>query len=88
VLEWDVETLALKREVAVANGDGIKCDRFGNLYLCNKEGLLILNSAGKRLGLIRLEAIPANCCWGGREGNDLLVTARQHIFLISGLLKA
>jgi gluconolactonase len=88
VLEWDVETLQLKRQVAGEAGDGIKCDRFGNLYLCNKEGILILNSDGKRLGLIRLETVPANCCWGGIEGVDLFITARQNIFLIRQLQKA
>lgn len=88
ILEWDVETLILKRQVAAENGDGIKCDRFGNLYVCHKEGLLILNKDGKRLGLIKLETMPANCCWGGSNGQDLLITARQNIFLIPGLQKA
>jgi gluconolactonase len=88
VLEWDVETLQSKRQVAAESGDGIKCDRFGNLYLCNKDGLLILDSNGKRMGLIALETVPANCCWGGRHGRDLLVTARQHLFLIPDLQKA
>jgi gluconolactonase len=88
VLEWDTETLQLKREVAAENGDGIKCDRFGNLYLCNKDGLLILNNAGKRLALIALETIPANCCWGRKDGTDLFITARQYIFLIPDLQKA
>lgn len=88
VLEWDVETLQLKRQVAEEAGDGIKCDRFGNLYLCNKEGILILNSNGKRMALLKLETVPANCCWGGPEGLDLFITARQNIFLISNLQKA
>lgn len=88
VLEWDVETLQRKRQVAAENGDGIKCDRFGNLYLCAKEGLLIINSEGRRLALIKLETVPANCCWGGSEGNDLFITARENIFLIANLQKA
>ena len=88
VLEWDAATLQLKRQVASENGDGIKCDAFGNLYLCTKEGILILNNEGKRLALIQLETIPANCCWGGSSGTDLLITARQHIFLIPRLQKA
>jgi gluconolactonase len=85
VLEWDIETLELKRQVAAENGDGIKCDRFGNLYLCNKDGMLILNSSGNRLGLIKLETVPANCCWGGATCTDLFITARQNIFLIPQL---
>jgi gluconolactonase len=88
LLEWNAETLELKRQVAAENGDGIKCDRMGNLFLCTKEGILILNSNGVRLGLIKLETIPANCCWGGNMGNDLFITARQNIFLIPNLQKA
>jgi sugar lactone lactonase YvrE len=60
----------------------------GNLFLCTKEGILILNSNGERLGLIKLETIPANCCWGGKMGTDLFITARQNIFLIPNLQKA
>lgn len=88
VLEWDVETLQLKRHVAAETSDGIKCDRVGNLWLCTKEGVLIINNEGQRLALIKMETVPANCCWGGREGKDLFITARQNIFLISDLQKA
>ena len=88
VLEWDSETLELKRQVAAENGDGLKSDRFRNLYLCNKDGILILNSDGKRLALIKLETVPANCCWGGSSGRDLLITARENIFLIPDLQRA
>ena len=88
VLEWEVDTLQLKRQVAAENGDGIKCDLFGNLYLCTKGGLLILDRAGTRLALLKLDTVPANCCWGGADGTDLLITARQNIYLISQLQKA
>ncbi len=85
VLAFDTQTLQLKGEVCKENSDGIKCDRKGNLYLCSKEGILILNAQGKRLALIQLETQPANCCWGGKDGNDLFVTARQNIFVLRGL---
>ena len=88
VLEFDAVTLALKREVCAENSDGIKCDRKGNLYLCTKEGVLIVAANGERLALIKLETQPANCCWGGKDGNDLFVTARQNIFLLRNLQKA
>jgi gluconolactonase len=87
ILEFDAATLNLKRLVCKENGDGIKCDRYGNLYLANKEGVLILNVEGERIGLIKLEAVPANLCWGGAEGNDLLITARENIFHITNLQK-
>ncbi len=77
----------VKRNVCAENGDGIKCDRRGNIFLCTKEGILIINEAGKRLALISLSTIPANCCWGEDAGNDLFITARENIFLIRGLQK-
>jgi gluconolactonase len=85
ILEFDTATLERKRIVAAENCDGIKCDRRGNLFLCTKEGIIIMDTAGKRLAKIELETAPANCCWGGEDGNDLFITARQHLFLIRDL---
>jgi gluconolactonase len=87
VLEFEVESLRLNRELCRENSDGIKCDRYGNLYLATKEGVLMLNSRGKRLALIQLETIPANLCWGGVSGTDLFITARENIFFIPNLQK-
>jgi gluconolactonase len=70
---------------AEENSDGIEVDKYDNVYLCNKDGLIILNSKGETLALIQLSTIPANICWGGREMNDLFITARQNIFLIRNL---
>lgn len=67
------------------NSDGIEVDRYDNVYLCNKDGLIILNQKGDRLALIELPTIPANICWGGKEMNDLFITARENIFLIKNL---
>ena len=86
VLEYDVKTLGLIRIVAKENGDGIKCDTNGNLYLCAKEGIVIIDNDGQRLGVLQLPAIAANCCWGGSKGTDLFITARQYIFLIKDFL--
>ncbi|MCW3074504.1 MAG: hypothetical protein JWP69_1573 [Flaviaesturariibacter sp.] len=88
ILEFDAQTLEQKRIVAEENSDGIKCDPWGNLYLCTKEGILILNKEGERLARMELDTVPANCCWGGKDGNDLFITARENLFLIPGLLKA
>jgi gluconolactonase len=87
VLEFDAETLLLKRLVCKETSDGIKCDKHQQLYLCNKDGIIIINQKGERMGLIQLPAIPSNICWGGKEGNDLLITARENIFFIQGLQK-
>lgn len=70
---------------AEENSDGIEVDRYDNVYLCNKDGIIILNQAGERLALIKLSSIPANICWGGDKMNDLFITARENIFLIKDL---
>ena len=88
VLEFDTATLAFKRKVADENSDGIKCDKRGNLWLCTKEGIVIINAKGERLAKIELETIPANACWGGVALNDFFITARNNIFLIKDLQKA
>lgn len=83
----DAETLQFKRILAEESSDGIKCDVEGNVYLCSKEGIIVINNEGRRLALIQLPAIPANCCWGGEEKKDLLVCARENVFLLKNLLR-
>lgn len=84
---YDLQTLRFKKKLAEQNSDGIKCDRHGNVYLCNKDGIIILNEEGKRLALIEFPSVPANICWGGKNLKDLFVTARQNVFLIKNLLR-
>jgi gluconolactonase len=86
IKEYDTETFELKRKILNENSDGIKCDPFYNLWLCTKEGIIIIDKEGKRLGGISLPTIPANCCWGGLAVADLFITARQNIFWIKDLL--
>ncbi|MEI6948433.1 SMP-30/gluconolactonase/LRE family protein [Paraflavisolibacter sp. H34] len=87
VLEFDAATLRLRRVVCRETGDGLKCDRHGNLYISNKEGVLVVNREGERLGVLSLPSEPANLCWGGKDGNDLFITARKNIFHIRDLQK-
>jgi gluconolactonase len=86
ILIFDAETYAYKGVFAQENSDGMKMDDHGNLYLCTKEGIVIINGKGERMAVISLPAIPANACWGG-QGKDLLITARNYIFLIKDLMK-
>lgn len=69
------------------NSDGIEVDRHDNVYLCNKDVIIILNQKGERMALLQLPTIPANICWGGKNLNDLFITARENIFLIKDLQK-
>ncbi len=83
---YETATNRFLKVLAEENSDGIECDSTGNVYLSNKDGLLILNKEGQRLALIGLPTIPANHCWGGSQGKDLFITARQNVFLIRDLL--
>lgn len=84
---YDLETLQFKNVLAEENSDGIKCDPHGNLYLCNKDGIIILNTEGKRMALIQFPTIPANCCWGGSTGKDLFITGRERVYQLRNLLR-
>ncbi|RYY39176.1 MAG: SMP-30/gluconolactonase/LRE family protein [Chitinophagaceae bacterium] len=87
LIAYDTSSLQMKELVAEENCDGLKCDPSGNLWLCTREGLLLLSAQGERLAHIRLEKEPANCCWGGANGKDLLVTAREHVYCLRNLLR-
>ncbi len=87
ILTFDGVTGEPTGTLCAENSDGIKCDRRGNLWLCTKEGIVVLDDRGVRLAKIELPTVPANCCWGGADGSDLLITARENIFLIQGILK-
>ena len=87
VSEYDPHTCKFKKIFTEETSDGIECDRAGNVYLCNKDGIIICNAAGERLARIQLPTVPANICWGGKNNNDLFITARQNIFLIRNLQK-
>ena len=84
---YETATNAFVKIFAEENSDGIKCDRSGNVYLSNKDGVIILDKNGQRLALIALPTVPANICWGGNSGNDLFITARENVFLIRDLQK-
>jgi gluconolactonase len=73
--------------VAKENSDGMECDPSGNIYLCNRDGLIILDCHGQRLALIQLPTIPSNICLGGKELKDVFITGREQVYLIRGLLK-
>lgn len=87
ISKYDTTSHRFIGRFAEENSDGIEVDRLDNIYLCSKEGIIILDGTGRRLAKISLPSIPANICWGGRYGSDLFITARNHIFLIRDLQK-
>jgi len=84
---YDTSNNQFTKIFAEENSDGIEVDRYDNVYLCNKDGIIVLDKKGERLALIQLPTVPANICWGGKKLNDLFITARENIFLIKDLQK-
>lgn len=87
VSAYDAATHTFKKIAAEETSDGIETDAFGNIYLCNKDGIIVLNEHGERLALIQLPTVPANICWGGKNRRDAFITARENIFLIKDFLR-
>src|SRR6185503_16955591 len=62
--------------------DGVKVDARGNLYVSGPGGVWILSPAGKHLGTIVGDELPANFAWGDADGRALYMTARHGLYRI------
>ena len=62
--------------------DGIAVDEDGNVYCTGPQGVLVLSPAGKLLGIIKPEELPANCTFGGADGKTLYMTAREGLYAV------
>ncbi len=65
----------------VLSPDGIKMDKDDNLWVTSSEGVVVFNSKGERIYLIKVPKHPANCAFGGKNGDEFLVTARDCVYL-------
>jgi gluconolactonase len=72
-----------KPEAIINQGaDGITLDALGNLYLAGK-GVTIYNQAGKQIGYIEInEPWTANLCFGGKNNDELFITASTALYKI------
>lgn len=73
--------LADKRLFANRGSDGVTLDERGNLYLTT-GAIYIHGPDGKELGSISVPERPANCCFGGRSGKTLFITAQTSLYSI------
>jgi len=65
----------------VASPDGIKIDKQDNLWVTSSEGVVVFNKQGERIDIIKVPKHPANCAFGGKNGDEFLVTARDCVYL-------
>ncbi len=67
---------ALAKKGLPGSPDGLKVDKFGNLFATGPGGVLVISPQGKHLGTINTGVRTANCGWGD-DGSTLYVTANN-----------
>ncbi len=74
-------SLGRGREFAPVKGpDGMKVDRDGNVYCTSSDGVVVLDPSGKRLGVIEVPEVPANCAFGDPDWKTLFMTCRTGLY--------
>ncbi|MCA9412995.1 MAG: SMP-30/gluconolactonase/LRE family protein [Candidatus Omnitrophica bacterium] len=63
-------------------GDGLSVDKEGNIWATGTGGVWVYASDGKYIGRLDTPEGPANCCFGGKDGKDLYITARTSLYLV------
>jgi len=61
--------------------DGMTLDSQGNLYLTNAKGVVVFDSKGVQIELIKTpEPWTANVCFGGSDMKSLFITAKTGLY--------
>jgi gluconolactonase len=75
-------TLENKKLFCDMGSDGMTIDDQGNVYLTG-NGVFIFNSAGEQIEHLNIpERWTANVCFGGKDMNDLFITASKGLYRI------
>ena len=62
--------------------DGFRVDRAGHLFCSCEDGILVLDSDGKRLGKIIVPERVSNCTFGGPNQDELFITATTSLYRV------
>lgn len=86
--EIEADGLLINRQLFTAKGaDGMTLDNQGNLYLAG-NGITVFNPEGKQIEHISIpENWTANLCFGGKNKNELFITASKGIYLLKMKVK-
>jgi len=74
-------TLANRRLFAPEGIDGATMDERGNVYIA-ADRILVYTPAGELIETIDVPEQPSNCCFGGRDGKTLFITARTSVYAL------
>ncbi len=67
----------------VPSPDGIKVDKQDHIWVASSDGIVVFNKNSKRIETIKMPKQPSNCAFGGKEGNEFFVTARECVYKYS-----
>jgi gluconolactonase len=62
--------------------DGMRVDQKGNVYCTGSGGVQVFTSSGKRIGIIEVPEVAANCAWGESDAQTLYITASIGLYRI------
>ncbi|MCF7958120.1 MAG: SMP-30/gluconolactonase/LRE family protein [Phycisphaerae bacterium] len=74
-------TLTNKTFFAPGGSDGMTIDDQGNIYLTT-SAVMVYSPKGKKITQINTPERPANVCFGGKDNNQLFITARKSLYTI------
>ena len=62
--------------------DGMAVTKTGHIFTTGPGGVFVLSPEGKPLARIKTGKATANCCFGGRDGQTLYMTAHDTLMRI------
>jgi len=74
-------SLSDRTKIIDQGSDGMLLDELGNIYLAG-NGITICSPEGIRIARINIKGWTANMCFGGKERNQLFITAGKDIYLL------
>ncbi|MDX9948082.1 MAG: SMP-30/gluconolactonase/LRE family protein [Bacteroidales bacterium] len=66
---------------------GMKLDRNGNIFCTGPGGIWIYDAAGRLLGRIGMPEVATNLTWGGKNLDELYITASTGLYRINTLTR-
>ncbi len=79
-----LDAAPLKEKATVKQGpDGMKIDKYGNIFSSGPDGINIISPEGKRLALIKIYNRPASNCAFNETKNVLYITADDLILRVT-----
>ncbi|BCL39554.1 SMP-30/gluconolactonase/LRE family protein [Nostoc sp. MS1] len=70
-------------EISPGQPDGLRVDKYGNVFTSSQDSVQIYTSDGTRLGKILVPETCANLTLGGKEGDCLFITAGKSLYAIN-----